>query len=139
MGKYIEEPRVIKMPVFTSDYGDLSVIDHTTGLPFKIKRIFYVYNNPLGSKRGDHAHKKLKEFIWCITGKIQVCTISLLRKKSNFILDKPDKGLYIPEKTWSYQISLSEDSIYCVVASDIYIKKDYIRKFDEFEKLIVAD
>ena len=137
--KFIEEPRVIKAPVFPSNYGDLSVIDQTTGLPFQMKRIFYVYNNPLGSIRGGHAHKNLKEFIWCISGKIEVFTISLLREKSNFILDNPDKGLYIPEKTWSYQISLSENSIYCVICSDIYIKEDYIRKFDKFEKLFVDD
>ena len=101
-----------------------------------MKRIFYVYNNPVGSRRGNHAHKKLKEFIWCLAGKIEVFNISLLGKKSSFILDKPNKGLYIPEKTWSYQVNLSKDSIYCVIASDIYIEEDYIRKFEDFEKLI---
>ena len=139
MDKYLEEPRIIYAPVFPSKYGDLSVIDNTTGLPFSMKRIFYVYNTPVGSRRGDHAHKKLKEFIWCLKGKIQVFNISLRGNKSNFILDKPDKGLYIPEKTWSYQINLSEESIYCVIASDIYIEEDYIRKFKEFEKLIIVE
>ena len=139
MNKCIEEPRIIDAPVFSSNYGDLSVIDKTTGLPFEMKRIFYVYNNPLGSRRGDHAHKKLKEFIWCLTGKIQVFNISLQGAKSSFILDKPDKGLYIPENTWSYQVNLSEGSIYCVLASDVYMEEDYIRKFDEFEKLIIVD
>ena len=139
MDKYPEEPRIIYAPVFNSNYGDLSVIDITTGLPFRMQRVFYVYNNPIGSKRGDHAHKKLKEFIWCIKGKIQVFNISLRGNKSNYILDKPDKGLYIPEKTWSYQINLSEESIYCVIASDIYIEEDYIRKFEEFKKLIVVE
>ena len=139
MEKYIEEPRIIHTPVFESNYGNLSVIDNTTGLPFQMKRLFYVYDNPVGSKRGDHAHKKLKEFILCLTGKIQVSNISLLGNKSSFILDTPDKGLYIPEKTWSYQLNLSENSIYCVIASDIYIEEDYIRKFEEFEKLIIID
>ena len=138
MGKYIEEPRIIYAPVFKSSYGDLSVVDKSTGLPFQMKRIFYVYNNPVGSRRGDHAHKELKEFIWCISGKIEVFNISLLGKKSSFILDKPNKGLYIPEKTWSYQVNLSEDSIYCVIASDIYIEEDYIRKFEESEKLMAT-
>ena len=138
MEKYIEEPRLIYAPIFPSNSGDLSVIDETTGLPFQMKRIFYVYNNPIGSKRGDHAHKKLKEFILCLAGKIQVFNISLLGKKSSFILDKPDKGLYIPEKTWTYQVNLSEDSIYCVIASDIYIEEDYIRKFEKFEELIAT-
>jgi len=139
MEKFIEEPRVIYAPVFTSDFGNLSVIDRTTGLPFEMKRIFYVYNNPVGNRRGNHAHKKLKEFIWCIAGKIQVFNISLLGKKSSFILDKPNKGLYIPEMNWSYQVNLSKDSIYCVIASDIYIEEDYIRKFEDFEKLIATN
>ena len=139
-----KNPKLIKYKNFKDSRGLLvpfeiknKMIKVNNSFHFKMKRIFF----SAGRKnyyRGDHAHKKLKEFIWCLAGKIQVFNISLLGKKSSFILDKPDKGLYIPEKTWTYQVNLSENSIYCVIASDIYIEEDYIRKFEEFEELIAT-
>jgi len=131
------EPKVFNIPTIKSDCGNLSIVDSINTLPFDLKRVFYVYENPAGNKRGNHAHKTLKEFIWCLKGKIEVFNISISGKKTNFILDKPNKGLYIPEKTWSYQISLSSDSIYCVGCSDYYKEEDYIREYKEFEKLII--
>ena len=132
-----EEPKILFAPTFPTSCGDLSIIDSTNILPFEMKRIFYIYNNPVGSRRGDHAHKKLKQYIWCLKGAIEVFNISVFGHKSNFILNQPNKGLYLPEKTWSYQINLSEDSIYCVAASDFYIESDYIRNLEDFKKLII--
>ena len=131
-----EEPKVFFAPTFPTSCGDLSIIDSSNILPFEMKRIFYIYNNPVGSRRGDHAHKTLKQYIWCLKGEIEVFNISVLGNKSNFILNQPNKGLYLPEKTWSYQINLSEESIYCVAASDFYKDSDYIRNLEDFIKLI---
>ena len=132
-----DEPKLFYSPVFSSDVGDLSVIDESNVLPFKMKRIFYIYNNPIGSKRGCHAHISLKQFICCLSGKIEVFNISVNGKKTSFLLDQPNKGLYIPQKTWSYQINLSPNSIYFVICSDFYLEKDYIKDYKEFEKLII--
>ena len=132
-----EEPRLIYSPIFSSQKGDLSVIDESNVLPFKMKRIFYIYNNPIGSKRGNHAHFSLKEYICCLIGKIQVFNTSIFGNKSNFILDQPNKGLYIPEKTWSTQLNLSDNSLYIVICSDFYLEEDYIKDYKEFEKLVI--
>ena len=42
----------------------------------------------------------------------------------------------IPELTWSHQISLHENSIYCVACSDNYDENEYIRDWDEFHFII---
>ena len=132
-----DEPKLIRMPTFSSNFGNLSIVDKTNVLPFELKRIFYVYGIPSGSKRGDHAHKNLKEFIWCLKGKIEVFTIMISGEKNNFLLDEPNIGLYIPSKTWSYQTILSADSIYCVGCSEYYYEDDYIRNYSEFEKFLI--
>ena len=130
------EPEIFKAPVFASTSGDLSIIDESNILPFPMKRIFYIYNTPLGGKRGYHAHKESKQLIFCLFGKIEVFNISVLGNKSKFILDSPDKLLYVPEKTWSYQVNLAHNSIYCVIASDFYDDNDYIRDFNKFKEYI---
>ena len=54
--------------------------------------------------------------------------------KKKFILDSPNMGLYIPELTWSYQLTRSFNTIYCVAASDYYDENEYIRDWEDFIK-----
>ena len=129
------EPRIINIKKIVGE-GILSIIDKQNNLPFEIKRVFYVYDIPNNTKRGGHAHKFLKQFIWAINGDLEITTISKLGKTNSFILDSPDKGLFIPEMIWSYQITKSENTIYCVAASSYYDESEYIRNWDEFQKLI---
>ena len=130
-------PKIIKINSIESSKGILSVVDKQNNLPFEIKRIFYVHSIPKNSKRGDHAHKKLKEFIWVINGEIEVITISKENSRAKFILSNPKEGLYIPEKIWSKQITITENSIYCVACSDYYDESDYIRDWEDFTKTTI--
>ena len=132
-------PTIIDIPTFSRSDGDLSVIDKSNILPFELKRIFYIYNLPIGAKRGEHAHISQKQFIWCLKGEIEVFTISMKQEECRFRLNKANIGLYLPEKTWSYQVVLAEDSIYSVAASDFYDDSDYIREMSEFMSLISSE
>ena len=128
------EPRIIKIKKIIGQ-GTLAVIDKQNNLPFEIKRLFYVYDIPINTRRGGHAHKILKQFIWTISGSLEIKTISKSGRVDNFILDSPDKGLYIPEMIWADQIIHIKNTIYCVAASDYFDESEYIRNRDEFEKL----
>ena len=129
-------PQIINLKTYSDYNGKLSVVDKYNGLPFEIKRVFYVYDVPKDGERGGHSHRTLKQFIWTINGKIEVFTIDRNGSKNSFILEVPNKGLYIPELTWSHQISLHENSIYCVACSDNYDENEYIRDWDEFHFII---
>ncbi len=52
--------------------GFLSFFEANKDIPFDIKRIYYTYNVPIGTKRGMHAHKELNQFLWCPYGIIKV-------------------------------------------------------------------
>ena len=127
-------PEIIKISTLKSPEGNLSIIDKKNNIPFEVKRIFYVYDIPQNTQRGGHAHKSLKQFIWVINGQLEIVTFSKNYPKKKFILDSPDIGLYIPELTWSYQLTMSLNTIYCVAASDYYDEKEYIREWEDFIK-----
>lgn len=127
------KPYLIKIKSFKNVKGTLSVVDSINNIPFDIKRIFFVYDIPRKTQRGGHAHKKLKQFIWSIYGEIDVFTISKDGEHNKFNLSKPNIGLFLPEMTWSYQLTLKENSIYCVGASDYYEEDEYIRNWSEFK------
>ena len=128
------EPEIIKISTFKSSQGNLSIIDKKNNIPFEVKRIFYIYDIPQNTQRGGHAHKSLKQFIWVINGQLEIITFSKNDVKKKFVLDSPNIGLYIPELTWSYQLTRSFNTIYCVAASDYYDENEYIRDWEDFIK-----
>ena len=125
-------PEIINIRTITSSEGNLSILDKENKIPFEIKRIFYVYNIPKNTQRGGHAHKKLKQFIWPINGELEIITFTQKCFKQKFSLNSPNKGLFIPELTWSYQLTKSNNTIYCVAASDYYDENEYIRNWENF-------
>ena len=128
------KPKIIEIRTLKSSSGNLSIIDKENGLPFELKRIFYVYDIPKNTQRGGHAHKTLNQFIWVINGQLEITTFSKKGESNKFFLDSPSKGLFIPKLTWSYQITKIDNTIYCVAASDYYDENEYIRKWEDFIK-----
>jgi hypothetical protein len=51
-------------------------------------------------------------------------------------LDRPDRGLYVGPMVWHEMASFSPGAICLVLASMCYDEKDYIRSYDEFDKLV---
>ena len=70
---YVAGCRIIHIKtVPTIDAGKLSFFEEFRDIPFNIKRIYYVSNVPEGVRRGFHAHKKLKQLLFCPYGRIQL-------------------------------------------------------------------
>ena len=55
-----------------AEVGFLSFFESQRHVPFEIKRVYYIYDVPAGTKRGMHAHKKLRQFLWCPYGAIKL-------------------------------------------------------------------
>lgn len=114
-----------------SKKGDLSFFESEKNLTFKIKRIYFTYNVPLGVKRGMHAHKNLKQLLWCPYGKIEVI-LDDGKEKKIVVLDRPEKGLLIENGIWREMIWKKTNSVLCVAASEYYDEDDYIRDYKTF-------
>jgi len=82
-----------------AEVGFLSFFESQRDVPFEIKRVYYIYYVPAGTKRGMHAHRKLRQFLWCPYGAIKLVLDNGIEKKE-YILDSPEKGLYVGEGVW---------------------------------------
>lgn len=118
-----------------NDVGYLSFFELNKDIPFEIKRIYYTYHVPIGTKRGMHAHKELQQVLWCPYGEIEVILDDGKEKKS-YILDSPEKALLVLKGYWRDMYWIKEESVLCVAASDYYNENDYIREYDEFLKYV---
>jgi UDP-2-acetamido-3-amino-2,3-dideoxy-glucuronate N-acetyltransferase len=111
--------------------GSLSFAEYKNHLPFLPSRLFWIYDVPNKEIRGEHAHKKLEQFLICVKGSVHVVLDDGHRRKE-VLLDKPNIGLHIKSKTWGIQYKYSNDALLLVLASDIYDPEDYIRDYEEF-------
>ncbi|MCI9478242.1 MAG: GNAT family N-acetyltransferase [Lachnospiraceae bacterium] len=117
----------------TVDAGELSYFEAIQDIPFNIKRVYYISKVPEGVRRGYHAHKKLKQLLFCPYGKIQLI-LDDGNRKEEIILSDPSIGILIEQPIWREMLWLEKDSVLCVTASDFYDESDYIRDYQEFLK-----
>ncbi len=117
----------------TVDAGELSFFEATHDIPFVIKRIYYISKVPEGVRRGFHAHKELKQVLFCPYGRIQLI-LENKHGREEIELSDPSVGVVVDCCTWREMLWLQRDSVLCVAASDFYSVEDYIRDYGEFKK-----
>lgn len=119
----------------TVDSGELSFFESGNEIPFNIKRIYYISKVPEGVRRGYHAHKNLKQLLFCPYGRIQL----ILENKDGreeIELSDPSIGVLIEKTIWREMLWLQKNSVLCVAASEFYDVDDYIRDYEMFKEYI---
>ena len=119
----------------TVNAGELSFFEATHDVDFDIKRIYYISKVPEGIRRGFHAHRKLKQLLFCPFGRIQLILENEWGREEIELSD-PSIGVVIDKTTWREMLWLQKDSVLCVAASEFYDAEDYIRDYEEFKKCV---
>ena len=131
----LSDCNIFEIESFFDDRGGISFLQEGMGVPFSIERIYYLYDTKVEHIRGIHAHKKLEQIIFAISGKFK---IKLDDGKSSkiIILDKPNIGLYVCPMIWREVTPLEDIGICVVLASRKYEEEDYIHDYKEYLSLI---
>ncbi len=124
---------LIKLPNIIDIRGNLSVGEFEREVPFSVKRYFIVFGVPSVETRGEHAHRECHQFLVCVHGKVSVVADDGINREE-FLLDRPNIGLYLPPMTWGIQYKYSSDAVLLVFASHYYNSDDYIRDYALFLK-----
>ena len=115
----------------TVNAGELSFFEAGHDINFDIKRIYYISKVPEGMRRGFHAHKKLKQLLYCPYGQIQLI-LDNGTVREEITLNDPSIGIVIDYPVWREMLWLQKDSVLCVASSEFYDVEDYIRDYGEF-------
>lgn len=126
--KYVFQPH-------GDERGQLVALEELKDIPFKIKRVYYMYDTLPGVTRGYHAHKSLEQILICIHGSCKIRLKNGVEEKV-IPLEKPYEGLYISNNMWREMFDFSEDAVLMVLASELYDESDYIRDYDEYLEFI---
>lgn len=117
------------------DRGQLISLEEFNDIPFRIKRVYYMYDTVPEVVRGHHAHKKLQQILVCVHGSCKI-RLDNGHEKKVVALEKPYEGLYVSNNMWREMFDFSPDAVLMVFASELYDESDYIRDYDEFLKLV---
>ncbi len=130
----LSDVKIIQLPKFLDERGNLSFIEELNHIPFKIERTYWIYDVPGGETRGGHAYKENQEFIVALSGSFDVVLDDGAEKKT-FHLNRSYYGLYVPNGLWREMENFSTNSLALVLASVPYSEEDYIRDYNEFKRL----
>lgn len=122
---------VLELSRIHNPSGNITIVQSDSVLPFRIKRVYYLYDVPGGSDRGGHAHKALQQLIVAASGSFDVILDDGTMKKTVH-LNRPNYGLLIVPGIWREIINFSSGAICLVLASEKYDPVDYIRQYDDF-------
>jgi dTDP-4-dehydrorhamnose 3,5-epimerase-like enzyme len=127
----IQDIKLIAIPKIEDRRGNLAVIEKDC-VPFKINRVYYLYDVPSGAYRGGHSHKNQLEFLIALSGSFEV-VLTDGKNDQRVMLNKPDQGLLIPTGIWRELENFSSGAVCLVIASDVFDEDDYVRNFKDFK------
>jgi len=133
----VKNSGIVKLQFF-DDFPDgmLVIGEAKRNIPFDIKRVYYITNlsNPK-AVRGKHAHKKLEQYIFCLSGSFRL-HLDDGETKQNITVDSPYYGIRLGPKVWHAMTKFSRDCVILVLANDYFRENDYIRDYGQFLKLV---
>ncbi len=127
----LNDCKIIELPKITDPRGNLTFVEGDKHIPFNIKRVYYLYDVPGGSDRGEHAHKNLHQFVIAMSGSFDI-VLNDGERQRRFHLNRSYYGLYICPMMWRALDNFSSGGVCMVLASERYDEADYIRDFGEF-------
>jgi dTDP-4-dehydrorhamnose 3,5-epimerase-like enzyme len=126
----IKQIRLIELPRFARDDGEVVVAQAAAQVPFAIARMFTV-TAPAGARRGEHAHRHCSQFMLCVRGAVEVvCDDS--RDRRAFVLDRSNLALCVPPSLWNTITFRGSESVLVVLCDRPFEEPDYLRSYPEF-------
>ncbi len=125
------DAKIINLPKIEDPRGNLTFVEEENHIPFKIKRVYWIYDVPGGQVRGGHAFIEQQELVIALSGSFDV-VLDNGNVKQTFSLNRSYFGLYIPAGLWRQMQNFSTNSLALVLSSTPYNADDYIRDYNEY-------
>ena len=125
------QAKIFDLPKIEDPRGSLSFIEENIHVPFKIMRVYWIYDVPGGQIRGGHAFKEQQEMIVALSGSFDVI-IGDGKQKQAFSLNRSYFGLFIPNGLWRQMENFSTNSLAMVLSSTFYDPDDYLHNYKSY-------
>jgi len=124
----------IQLPRINDPRGNLSFLEDNAQIPFKIRRVHWIYDVPGGAERGGIAYEKTDEFIIAMSGSFDV-VIDDGHERQVIQLNRSYMGVHVPKGMWRAIENFSSNSIAVIAASAHYDPDEGIRDYGKFREV----
>lgn len=132
-----DDCRLLTLDKHHHENGNLSVVENGEAFPFRVRRVFYVYDVPGGTDRGGHSHHCCHQFIVAASGSFDI-TLDDGKKKQTVTLNRSNIGLHVAPGIWVELRNFSSGSVCLTLCSDPFRPDDYVRDYNEFLQLTAS-
>jgi len=121
--RIIDGVESIRFPVHQDHRGGLVAIDHQQGLPFELKRVFYVFDVPGAAERAGHA---ITADCVCIAARGSLdLTVLNGRETGSLRIDHPSLGVWVKAGIFMRASGFSADALFLVLSSHCFADVEY--------------
>lgn len=129
---------LLQFPKILDPRGNLTFIEQERHIPFRISRVYWIYDVPGGETRGGHAFQEQEEVIIALSGSFDVLLDDGTAQKIVH-LNRAYHGLYVPQMLWRRMQNFSTNAVAYVLASCPYREDDYIRDYEVYKIVMQGD
>ena len=115
----------------------LSFFEGEHDIPFRINRIYTIFESEQDNQKGYHAHKQSWHFLFCPFGSIAVI-VDTGKERKTILLSDPSTGLILHPGLWREIVWKKSGSILCVAASGHYDSDRLRNNYYEYLKFLQA-
>lgn len=113
----------------------LSFFESERDIPFRINRLYMIYEIEQDKQKGFHAHKQSWHLLFCPYGSIDVI-VDTGRERKTIALSDPSIGLILHPSVWREMIWKQNGSVLCVAASGHYDSDKLKQDYEEYKKFL---
>ncbi len=115
--------------------GMLYAAEAEKEVPFAIRRVYFMTGMDSSAVRGNHAHRKVTQAIFCVAGSFTLALDDGTTKQTTTMSD-PSCGIILGPHLWATMSGFSKDCVILVCADDYYDENEYIRDYAEFSEMV---
>lgn len=102
----IKDCKLIELPKFLDQRGNLSFAQNNAQIPFVIKRTYWLYDVPGGECRGGHAYRETEELVIAMSGSFDVTIDDGMEKKPSISTARTMVSIFLKDCGVRWRISL---------------------------------
>ena len=121
-------PTLINFKPLGDERGSLIAVEAEKSVPFKVRRVYYIFANKEGVERGFHAHKALNQVAVAVAGSCEM-VLDDGESETSVLLDSAQTGVLIGPGVWRVMRNFSSDCVLLVLADQHYDETDYVRDY----------
>jgi dTDP-4-dehydrorhamnose 3,5-epimerase-like enzyme len=118
----------IEFPIFRDERGALVSIEMEKAVPFKVARVFWIFDVPPGRSRGGHAHKACHQFMVCSRGSVNLEITD--GSASREITLREGMAVHVPPAIFVIAKLGGAGSVLTVFCDQPYNVNDYVRDLE---------